>query len=384
MRTIPVALAADLAKNATTVCYLLKVTPSRQGVAPFGITTLDQDITYDDGNGPITYRTKAGYTAFDVSTAADMSVDNSQAQALAATYPVDGMTLAGVARGDYDSSRFVQYLINYEAPSHGHAIINAGQTGQVTAVDDLTVNMEMRSLTQILKQNSVIELTSITCRATFGDARCKMPLRWYSSSVATVGAETDRSFTLANTPGSSDPPSGGTTGPVSGVFFANSNGFTTAYQLLDTAGSQVTSGFTVSHIYSNGVLQSPTLYTVGPTGMITFTTAPSTNAVLTWDGTVTLFPDGYFSPGIVRWTSGNNIGQENEIESYNSTTGEVVLSIPANDTIQPTDTLDIRRDCDYSKAFCRDVYNNLLNMRAETELPRADGADLQTPTAQPS
>ena len=117
---------------------------------------------------------------------------------------------------------------------------------------------------------------------------------------------------------------------------------------------------------------------------MTFVTAPAVNAVLTWSGTVTLFPDGFFSPGVVRWLTGNNAGMENEIESYDAATGAVVLSIPTNDDIQAGDTLEIRRDCDYSKTMCKDVYNNLLNMRAEPELPRADGADLQSPTAQPS
>jgi hypothetical protein len=383
VRTIPSLLAADLANNATTTCYLLKVTPVREGVAVFGITTLDQDVVYDDGLGPVTYKTKSGYTAFDVSTAADMSVDNSQAQALVATYPVEGMTVAGISRGDYDSSRYIQYLVNYEALGHGHVIMNAGQVGQVTRIDDLTCNMEMRSLTQILKQNSIIELTSITCRARFGDVRCKMPLRWYTSSVAAVGTEIDRDFTLSNSPGSSDPP-GGSTGPVTGVFLGNGNGASLKYQLIDTAGEPVTAGFTVTQIKSNGVVQPGTAYSISGTGLVTFVAAPAVNAVLTWSGTVTLFPDGFFSPGVVRWLTGNNAGNENEIESYDATTGAVVLSIPTNDDIQAGDTLEIRRDCDYSKAMCKDVYNNLLNMRAEPELPRADGADLQSPTAHPA
>jgi uncharacterized phage protein (TIGR02218 family) len=150
------------------------------------------------------------------------------------------------------------------------------------------------------------------------------------------------------------------------------------FQLLDTAGDKVTSGFTVTDIKVNGIVAAGA--TVDGTGQVTFGTAPGSGAALTWDGTITLFPDGYFSPGVVRWLSGLNTGQENEVESYDEATGAVVLSIPTTDTIQAGDTLEIRRDCDFSKATCRDVYDNLLNMRAEPELPRADGADLMSPT----
>lgn len=376
-RVIPAPLASDLAKNATTVCYLLKVMPVRSGVQVFGITTLDSDVIYDDGTGPLTYRAKTGYTAFDVTTSADMNVDNSEAESLMATYPADGMTIEGINRGDYDSSRFIQYLVNYTALDHGHAIINGGQVGQVTRVDNLTCKLEMRSLTQILKQDSIIEKTSITCRAAFGDARCKMPLRWYASSVNTVGAEGDRVFTLVDAPGTGSPP-GGTTGTVTGVPFGQGDGTRVAFQLLDTAGEPLTSGYSVSAIKINGA--TTTAYTISGTGLVTFTSAPATAAQLTWDGTVNLFPNGFFVPGVVRWKTGNNAGAENEIESYDATTGTVILAIPTNDTIQPADEFDIRRDCDYSKAMCKDVYNNLPNMRAEPELPRADGADLQSPT----
>lgn len=377
MRTIPSALATDLAKSATTLCYLLKVIPKRTGVSTFGITTLDKDVIYDDGGGPLTYRAATGYTAFDVDTTSALNVDNSEAESLMAVYPGDGMTIEAINRGDYDSSRFVQYLVNYEALDHGHAILNGGQVGEVTQIDDLTCHLEMRSLTQILKQNAMIELTSITCRAAFGDERCKMPSRWYSSSVASVGAENDREFVLVDKPGGSG--GTGSTGAVSNVLFGQGDGTTLTFQLLDTAGEVLTSGFTVTDIKVNGSVAAGA--SVDSLGVVTFGTAPGSGAALTWDGTVSLFPDGYFVPGVVRWTSGLNVGQENEIESYDESTGTVTLSIPTTDIIQASDMLDIRRDCDYSKAMCKDVYDNLLNMRAEPELPRADGTDLQSPTS---
>lgn len=98
----------------------------------------------------------------------------------------------------------------------------------MTNINDLTVSMEMRSLTQILKQNNLIELTSITDRASYGDTRNKVTLRWYDSSVETVGAEDDRTFTIATVPGFPDAPGeSADIGTVSDVQFFVGDGTTT-------------------------------------------------------------------------------------------------------------------------------------------------------------
>jgi hypothetical protein len=192
-----------------------------------------------------------------------------------------------------------------------------------------------------------------------------------------VGAENDRDFTLTNKPGGSG--SSGGTAPVSGVFFFTSDGTTTAAQLLDTAGDAVTSGFTVTDIKRNGTVVPSANYSISASGIVTWVTAPTAGGTYTWDGTVTLFPDGYFVPGVVHWLTGANAGRENEVESYDQGTGAVVLVIPTRAPIQAGDTLEIRRDCDKSKTMCI-AYGNLLNMRAEPELPRADGTDLMSPS----
>lgn len=264
-RTVPTALAQHLAGCKTT-CYLLKVMPKRSDVPAFGLTTLDDDVTFDDGNGPLTYRAKRGYTAFDLDTRSDLSVDNSDAHGLLAEYPADGMTKEGIGRGDYDSARFIQYLVNYEDLTMGHIILNSGQVGQVKMINDITCKIELRSLTQILKQLAMVELTSITCRAKYGDERCKMPLRWYNATVDTVGAESDRTFTIVDAPGLDVLP-GTATATVTGVQFFVGDGTSVLVQLKDTAGEAVRDGFTVSTIYINGTAKTLTTdYTVSDAG----------------------------------------------------------------------------------------------------------------------
>jgi hypothetical protein len=357
----------------------------------FGICTLDSDVTYDDGSGdgPITYRASRGYTPMDLVTAADLSVNNTESDGLVAEYPADGVTLDGVARGDYDNARFVQYLVNYNNLTSGqHVILNSGQVGKVSVMNDQTVAIELRSLTQILKQASMIELTSITDRAAYGDARNKMTLRWYGSSVASIGAESDRTFVMATIPGFVEAP-GSDTGTVTDVQFGAGDGTANSSQLLDTAGQPVAPGFTVSSLSIDGTVQDGSKYTISSTGLVTWAiyntasppvlTPPASGTVWTWDGTLPIHPDGYFVPGVVHWLTGSNAGRENELDTYVAATGEITLAIPANSTIVVGDTFNIHRDSDKSKARAI-ADNNLPNFRGEPELPRANGTDLQSPT----
>lgn len=101
---------------------------------------------------------------------------------------------------------------------------------------------------------------------------------------------------------------------------------------------------------------------------------------MSWSGTLTAQPTGYFSPGVVHWDSGWNIGLEREVESYDAATGTVTLAIPCPFAIQPADQFRIRRDYDQSWAMARDELKNGNNFRGEPYLPRANAADIQAPT----
>lgn len=285
-RNVPAGLVDRFKVGGTTQCALLQVRPARMPV--FGITSLDVDVTYDDGSGVLVYRAKNGFTPSDQVAAMDLSVDNAEASSLLAQFTFDGMTPEAIERGEYDGASFVMYLVDYQSLSSGHAILSSGTIGQVRRSDTGAVTIELRSLLQGLKQRAMIEVTSIACRAQFGDERCKMPLVWTDAEVETVGAEGDRSF-------------------------------------ISTA-----------------------------------------------------MPDDFVVPGIVWWQSGSAEGREYEIEDYDADTGLLTLVFPTYLPIQVGDTLKIRRDCDKSKDMCKS-YLNLLNMRSEADMPRANGTDLQSP-----
>lgn len=198
-RVIDSALVSHLEGSATTTCRLFKVTAVDQ--SPFGLTSLDRDVTYDDGDGPLVYKAKRGYNAYSIETSADMSVDNSEMKVLLAEFELDGFTTESISRGVYDDARFIEYLVNYDDLGNGRAILNSGFIGKVRIVDGMLAFPEMRSLTQTLKQKSVIERGSNNCRAKFGDERCKFDVStlWSDRTVTLVGPETDRTFTVDGT-----------------------------------------------------------------------------------------------------------------------------------------------------------------------------------------
>lgn len=199
-RTVPIALAGHLAEAATSDCRLWRVT-SAAG-AELGLTTLDRDVEYDDGDGLITYLAHRGYTPFAIESSADLAVDNSEMEALLAEFEVDGFTADAIQRGVYDGARYIEYLVNYNDLSDGHAIIGSGRVGRIRQVDNMVCFPEIRSLTQVLKQKSLIERGSNSCRVEqFGNARCGKDVAslWVDFTVTAVGAETDRVFTMSGT-----------------------------------------------------------------------------------------------------------------------------------------------------------------------------------------
>ena len=81
--------------------------------------------------------------------------------------------------------------------------------------------------------------------------------------------------------------------------------------------------------------------------------------------------DGYFSGGLLTWTSGNNNGLSFEIKEYN-TSPIIGLYIPTPFTITVGDTYDYTPGCFKTLTHCRDKFNNVINFRGEPFVPGED------------
>lgn len=169
-RTISPELQAHLDGEATTLTILVKVTPRDPNYGAFGFTMLDQDVTYDDGDGVIVYRAPIGMIPANMISSAGTDVGNSQfKQLLAPQYELD-VSEELIRAGVYDYAWYSAVVVNYNDLTMGHieAPAGFGQVGQFT-IDSrgMSFQMELTDLTKLLKQ-TITEVDSITCRATFG------------------------------------------------------------------------------------------------------------------------------------------------------------------------------------------------------------------------
>lgn len=198
MRTVPPLLKAHLLQASTTTCRLLRFL-LRDGTV-FGITTLDRDIEYDDGDGLVTYTASNGFDPSNFMSDTAFSVDNAEGYALMAA-DVPGITPEMADAGELDDGQWICYLVNFEDLSMGHVIFDAGDLGEVRSRFGMVWIPELLSYAMRLKQ-PVGSVYSRKCRAIFGTPAASqtgcgvslVPL-WASGTVLSVGAETDRAFT---------------------------------------------------------------------------------------------------------------------------------------------------------------------------------------------
>jgi uncharacterized phage protein (TIGR02218 family) len=214
MRTIPIALQAHLDSDATTTGHLLRIEPVRAGYSVVGLTDLDVDVAYNDGDGIVQYLAPVGFTASALVSTSDFTVDNAETQSLFPEYEVPQISEADIRAGAYDYAGFKLYLVNYTDLSQGHVLLMTGTLGEMKTVDGVAFFGELRSLFQQFRQ-SIVERDSLTCRATFGSQAAdspsaatapkieRFPCRvvadgfWVAGTVTGVGVESTRTFTDA-------------------------------------------------------------------------------------------------------------------------------------------------------------------------------------------
>ncbi len=156
MKTIPVALAADLALDCTTLAHALKIT--REDGEIFGFTSADSDV---DISG-VTYAS-GGLAVSQIVTAAGTDVGN-----LELTTLHDGtvFTTADILGGAWRNAAFILFRYNWVTPANGVENLLAGTLGEVEIrQNDLTV--ELRDLRQYFGQ-PVGSASSKNCRARLG------------------------------------------------------------------------------------------------------------------------------------------------------------------------------------------------------------------------
>lgn len=185
MKQIPILLKSHLQQTVTTYCFLVKIEckGSYEGRV-IGFTNLDDSITYDDGEVTVTYVATNGFTPSALESDSEMNVDNAQ---LTGWVNNTGVTEEEILSGIFDYAKVTIYRVNYMELSMGHEVVGYGTCGE-TKFTDQSWSTEWRSIAQQAKQ-VIGQIYSLTCRAKFGDERCKMPFIW---TTATVSGEATR------------------------------------------------------------------------------------------------------------------------------------------------------------------------------------------------
>lgn len=356
MRTIPAALAAHLAGDVRTVCTLWLVT--RRDGALFGFTDFDQDITY----GGQLFVAAGGYTHSQIESGSDLSTSNLE---ITAIFDSGAITPQSLESGLWDFAGVVISLVNYNDLTMGAAVLASGVIGQVT-VQNGRYQAEMRGLAQLMQQDFG-DVYSPTCRATFGDAKCKVDLGplTYSGSIESVTGTTQwADSTLTQTgPAASFTDTVGhlipTTGPYTIKVVPPTGGaFVSNIRVRDTAGG------TWSVVGSG---PGNDQYTVAGDGTYGFNGSQNAGQRVYIDYDYQI---GYFAYGHVIFTSGQNAGFEMDVKTF--APGHVTLAMSMPYPLAVGDTYSITAGCDRLFGTCKNRWNNVVNFRGEPYLPGQD------------
>jgi len=78
---------------------------------------------------------------------------------------------------------------------------------------------------------------------------------------------------------------------------------------------------------------------------------------------------GYWKPGIIRFTSGQNAGEERSVVEYDNVAHELTLEYSLPHTPQEGDTYELEQDCDLSLSMCKDKFSNAAHFNGCPHLP---------------
>jgi uncharacterized phage protein (TIGR02218 family) len=169
MRAASSQLASHLAGDVTSlaICWQLTLV----GGTVMGFTDHTSDLVI----GGVTYKAATGISPSSIETKDRFSVDNLD---VAGILDSTAITETDIMAGKYDFAEILIFMVNVTDLTQGSIIHRRGWLGEVSLKNGQFV-AEVRGLAQKLSQN-IVELYSPTCRAIFGDGRCKANLTSYS------------------------------------------------------------------------------------------------------------------------------------------------------------------------------------------------------------
>ena len=351
------AFDTHLAGNTTSLAVLILLTRIDNTVV--GLTTHNADLIFNDGDGSVTYKSFPGASQTAVETTYAPEVDNLDINTF---FDVAGIEEADILNGLWDAASVKIFLVNHADLTMGAWKIRRGRLGDLSIGDDLVAGIQGMFRAFITE---MVELTSPTCRAEFGDGdqtnpRCKIDIVGTVWSAALVVA-TRLPFDAGGLPGSEETIIRPTT--FNDRWFEPTTGGTTAGSEpswnLTLGGSTVDNTVTFKAIRARRIT-GITISSV--TNHMEFVIAGYTGDA----------PDAFLSGGFALFTSGLNNLVKIGVSSWVLSTKTVKIFQPLTQVLAVSDTLVLISGCDRIRTTCVNAYDNILNFRGEPDLPGDD------------
>lgn len=206
MKSLTPAFTAHIREPVTTlaVCWRIE---KNDGELVLG-TQHDRDIAVTVSQHAIVdltgvYRAQAAITGSDVRSGSDMSVDNMEVEgATPAAADTSGevvidLTVHDIEAGTLDNAPVTVFLVNWNAPDDGQAILRRGRLGALARDSDGRYRTEVRGLSQLLSQN-IGFVYQETCNVVrFGDSRCQFDVDSIRIEAPITAVVSNKQFSIA-------------------------------------------------------------------------------------------------------------------------------------------------------------------------------------------
>ena len=164
MRSLPPALAAHLAGDATTVCRAWRLT--RRDGTVLGFTEHDRELVFDE----TTFRASTGFDGSEVEAALGLAAGTDD---VAGAFSDDCIAETDLRDGRYDGASVEVFLVNWQAPDQ-HLHLGTQEIGEVVSTGN-AFRAELRGLAGRLEQVGG-RVYARRCDAALGDGRCRVDL----------------------------------------------------------------------------------------------------------------------------------------------------------------------------------------------------------------
>ena len=325
-KTVSVALLGHLRGGLTSLatCWLIECKDGTN----LGFTDNEVPLVIKG----IVYSTLSGYKPSAVDASLGLSVDNLEVDGLLNSAAINARDIHA---GKYDYARVTVFYANKRDPSQGAMVLRKGFIGNITFQKG-TFKAEVRGLMQALTQK-MGEVITRHCRATLGDARCKVDLTPYTSEHQVLSVANGGMITFTDNI------------PVNAVTTTS-----------DTAAiAQAQEQMTLLQNKAQNPANNP------------IDTANYNYQVSQLQATITSLsniqvPD-YFAYGTATPLTGECAGVSIEIKASGSNYVQLMLPAPYN--IAPGDRIRLVAGCSREKAVCQTRYNNYVNYRGFYDVP---------------